>query len=61
MVLRLLENAFVTQKKTKSIHFYSCPQATLPQAFITIFQAEGNYSFPQGRKGGCKGHYGAEK
>ena len=29
MVLRLLENVFVTEN-IESIHFYSCPQAKLP-------------------------------
>ena len=44
ILLRLLVNTFVNQK-IESVHFYSCPQATLPQVFISTSQAEGNYSF----------------
>ena len=75
MVLRLLENAFLTQS-IKSIHFYSCPQATLPQVLITVSKAKENYPFPPGSifwnllppkqkggggGGGEGGNYGAKK
>ena len=45
IVLRLLENIFVSQK-IESVHFYSCsPSKTLPQVFTIIPQAKGNCLF----------------
>ena len=47
MVLRLLENTFVSQR-IESVHFYSCPQARpFPRFLSSLLQAEGNYPFPQ--------------
>ena len=44
MVIRLLENTFVSQK-TETV--YSCPQTKLfPRFLSSPLQAEGNYSFP---------------
>ena len=46
MVLRLLENAFVSQK-IESVHFYLCPQAKISPRFLSLpIQAGGNYPFP---------------
>ena len=45
MVLRLLENTFVSQR-LESVHFYSYPQAKLSPKFLSLLlQAEGNYPF----------------
>ena len=70
MVLKVLENAFVIQN-IESIHFYSCPQATLPQVLIiTPRQKEINHftqaAFfenlsPFRRKGVGEGNYGVKK
>ena len=50
IVLRLLENAFASQK-IKSRDFYLCPSPlgkTLPRVLIIRPQPEGNNSFPPG-------------
>ena len=41
MVLRLLENTFVSQK-IESVYFCSCPQANLSPRFLSSLQAGGN-------------------
>ena len=57
MVLRLLENTFVSQK-IESVHFDACSQANLSLRFLSSpLQAEGNYSFSPSRDGE---DYGAE-
>ena len=44
--LRLLENAFVSQK-IESFYFYSCLQVKLSPRFLSLpLQAGGNYPFP---------------
>ena len=68
MVLRLLENEFVTQN-IESIHYYSWPQAL--QAFIITSQAEENYQLSSGsilgniycpqQKGGREKNYDQKK
>ena len=46
MVLRLLENTFVSEK-LESVYFYSYPQAKLsPWSLSSPLQAEENYPFP---------------
>ena len=46
MVLRLLENAFVSQK-IQFVHFYLCPEAKISPRFLSLqLQAGGNFSFP---------------
>ena len=46
MVLKLLENVFVT-KKIKSVHFSLCPQAKMYPRFLSLpIQEGGNYPFP---------------
>ena len=45
MVLRLLENAFVSQK-IESVHFYFIPYANIFPRFLSLPQAGGNYPFP---------------
>ena len=47
MVLRLLENAFMSQK-IESFHFYSCPKQTFLYVLIITYQTKRNYPFPKG-------------
>ena len=46
IVLRLLENGFVSQI-IESVHFYSCPKAKLSPIFLSLLlQARRSYPFP---------------